>query len=164
MKPLARWITRALLPLCVVSHAMAQDEPARKVSHGAELYLGGGLAADELQLPARRGIALSDDQRDRLFEILAAQELAMHRQARVVEKAQEEMRRLAVSSDYSEAEARALSEVIARATAEITYQLNRSDRQIFEMLTPQQREQATAAFRLTAAATPAENMPTLWRN
>lgn len=164
MKLLARWMTQALVPLCVAGYALAYDEPARTSPHGAELYIGGSLASEDLLLPSSRGIVLSDAQQERLYEIFNTQSLVLFRQAKVVERAQDEMRKLAMSSSYSDAKARALAEVVARATAEMTLQLSRSDHLIFEMLTPEQRKQATAAMRLTTATPPSEHMLTVFRN
>jgi Spy/CpxP family protein refolding chaperone len=154
---------RVLVLLSAAGYAQAQPETTHETPHTAELYLGGSLLADPHLPPAQRSIALTKEQREKLYEIFHAQDSVLHRQTRTLQDAQEEMRRLAASSDYSEMKARALAEVVAKATAEIAFLVSRSDHQLFEILTPEQREQVTAVFHPTTTTPPTARKLMVWR-
>lgn len=92
-------------------------------------------------MQALRGVNLSEAQRDKVFEIMHAQAPAMRERAKAEQKANEELRKLAAAPDYSEAKARALSEAIGKAAAESALARVKVDRQIADVLTPEQRKQ-----------------------
>lgn len=95
----------------------------------------------ESPMQALRGVKLSEAQRDKVFEIMHAQAPAMRERAKAEQKANEELRKLAAAPDYSEAKARALSEAIGKAAAESALARVKVDRQIADVLTPEQRKQ-----------------------
>lgn len=99
----------------------------------------------ESPMQALRGVNLSEAQRDKVFEIMHAQAPAMRERAKAEQKANEELRKLAAAPDYSEARARALSEAIGKAAAESALARVKVDRQIADVLTPEQRKQLAEA-------------------
>lgn len=99
----------------------------------------------ESPMQALRGVNLSEAQRDKVFEIMHAQAPAMRERAKAEQKVNEELRKLAAASDYSEAKARALSEAIGKAAAESALARVKVDRQIADVLTPEQRKQLAEA-------------------
>jgi Spy/CpxP family protein refolding chaperone len=92
-----------------------------------------------------RGLNLSEAQRDKVFEILHAQVPLLRDKAKLAQKSEEELRKLTSSADYSEAKARSLAETISKTTLETTLARAKADRQIFEVLTPEQRKQLAEA-------------------
>lgn len=100
----------------------------------------GGMPGDGVP-PHLKGLKLSDSQRDKVFELMHAQAPVLRDKAKTVHRAEEELRTLAASPDYSEAKARALADASAKAMSEMNLARARTDRQIFELLTPEQRKQ-----------------------
>lgn len=62
--------------------------------------------------------------------------------AKAVQRAEADLRGLALAADYSEIMARTLAYASARAMAEMTLARVAIDRQVLEVLTPEQRKQA----------------------
>ncbi|MGE5493345.1 MAG: Spy/CpxP family protein refolding chaperone [Actinomycetota bacterium] len=91
-----------------------------------------------------RGIELTEAQRDKVFEIMHAQAPVMREYMKTVHKAEGDLRALANSSDYSDAKAQDIADVSARAMAAMTLARARTDRQIFELLTSEQKKQLAA--------------------
>jgi Spy/CpxP family protein refolding chaperone len=90
-----------------------------------------------------RGLDLTEVQRDKLFEIMHAQAPAMWEKGKALSKAEDDLRKLASAPDYSEARAKAAADAVGKATFELTLAHARTERQVFEMLTPEQRQQLT---------------------
>ncbi len=86
-----------------------------------------------------RGIDLSDEQRDRIFEIRHVAAPKMREQAKVLREARGEFAKLALSSDYDEARVRALAERNAQAMSEMAQLRARSLNEIYKVLTPEQQ-------------------------
>jgi Spy/CpxP family protein refolding chaperone len=95
----------------------------------------------DLLPPHLRGLELTEAQRDKVFEIMHAQAPLMRDKAKVLHKAEDDLRGLAAAADYSEAGARSLADAAAKAMAEMTLLRAKTDRQVFEVLTPEQRKQ-----------------------
>lgn len=91
--------------------------------------------------PFLHGLNLSDNQRDRIFDLIHAQAPTKRDQAKVIHKTQIELHRLSMSGEYSEAKAKALSEVNAQSMAVMAQMHARTDNQIYQILTPEQRKQ-----------------------
>ena len=91
--------------------------------------------------PHLRGLNLNEAQRDKVFELMHAHEPSMRDKAKSLRRAEEDLRALLASPDFSEAKARALADVSAKAMFELTLARARMDRQIFELLTLEQRRQ-----------------------
>ena len=98
--------------------------------------MGGGMMPPHL-----RGLNLSEPQRDKIFEIMHAQAPAMRDKAKAWRKAEDELRALTASPDYSDAKARSLADASAKAMADMTLARARTERQVFDVLTPEQRQQ-----------------------
>jgi len=146
---LKRFLAAAALalavPLTVSAAPGPQGDCAGMESRGAHGKRGGmeRMAHGGLESPmhALRSVNLSEAQRDKVFEIMHAQAPAMRERAKAEQKANEELRKLAAAPDYSEAKARALSESIGKAAADAALARVKVDRQIAEVLTPEQRKQ-----------------------
>ena len=98
--------------------------------------MGGGMMPPHLH-----GLNLTEAQRDKVFEIMHAQAPAMREKGKAVFKAEADLRALTVSPDYSDAKARSLADAAAKAMAEMTLARAKAERQVFEVLTPEQRKQ-----------------------
>lgn len=84
---------------------------------------------------------LTEAQRDRIFDIMHAQAPVQRNAAKALFKAQNDLRELTAAPDFSEAKAKELADAAAAATAEMTLNRARAERQVFEVLTPEQRKQ-----------------------
>lgn len=140
-----RFLIAAAVALAVPLSAVAFGGP-----HGAandcaagEMHGKGrpGGMGNERMPPYLRGLSLSEAQRDKVFAILHAQAPAMRDKAKAVQRAEADLRDLAMAPDFSEARARPLADASARAMAEMTLARLATDRQVLEVLTPEQRKQ-----------------------
>ena len=91
--------------------------------------------------PYLRQLDLSEAQRDRVFEIMHGQAPAMREKVKAVRSAEESLRKLVVSTEYTEPKVRELSDGAARATADLPLARAKVEHQISEMLTVEQRSQ-----------------------
>lgn len=141
-----RFLIAAAVALAVPLTAVAFGGPhgAPNSCSGAEMQGKAGPRgmAGERMPPYLRGLSLSEAQRDKVFAILHAQAPAMRDKAKAVQRAEADLRGLALAPDYSEARARTLADASARAMAEMTLARVAIDRQVLEVLTPEQRKQA----------------------
>lgn len=110
------------------------------LAHGGSPDTCGGIPGEGMP-PHLRGLKLSESQRDKVFELMHAQAPALRDKAKTVHRTEEALRTLAASPDYSEAKARAQADALAKAISEMTLARARTDRQIVEWLTPEQRKQ-----------------------
>lgn len=124
----------ALLPPLT---ALAQAGPP----YGSCEALGGQPPAAERLPPYLHGIALSDAQRDRLFELLHAQAPALRERAKSLRRAEGELQSLAFAGDYGDAGTQAALDTVARLQGEMIAARLSLDRQVGELLTPEQRRQ-----------------------
>lgn len=97
----------------------------------------GGVGA-EMPPPFLRGLKLNEAQQDRVFDLLHAQAKAMRDKAKALQTADMALRQAGRVDDNR---LRALVESRAKAWAELTLLRLRSERQILEVLTPEQRHQ-----------------------
>lgn len=88
-----------------------------------------------------RGLNLTEAQQDKVFEIMHAQAPVMREKAKALRKAEGDLRALTSAPDYSDAKARALADSAAKALAEMTLARAKAERQVFDLLTPEQRKQ-----------------------
>ncbi|MBS1157353.1 MAG: motif family protein [Proteobacteria bacterium] len=93
------------------------------------------------QPPFLRGVELTEAQRDRLFMIVHEQMPEVRKKSRAIRVAQDKLQALAQSSQYDEANARALAETAAKEMKELALLRARADQTIYAMLTPAQRKQ-----------------------
>lgn len=88
-----------------------------------------------------RALNLSEVQRDKIFDIMHAQAPVMRDKAKALRLAEGELRALAASPDYSDAKAKTLADRAAAAMSEMTLARIQTERQVNEVLTPEQRQQ-----------------------
>ncbi len=142
-----RWIlagTLALaLPLTAAAHRhgderCGHDRPGRHAAPEHDV----GTDAHRDGRPPRMlaGIDLSDAQREQVNRIRSEERDAMRKLAEAQRSAHDELHDLANAANYSEAQARKLSEVAGKAQADMAMLRVRSSRQIHELLTPEQRK------------------------
>lgn len=105
---------------------------------GMEAHGGSG---HHMMPPHLRGLNLTEAQQDKVFEIMHGQTPVMRDKAKALRKAEGDLRALAAAPDYSEAKARTLADAAAKAIAEMTLLRAKTDRQVFEVLTSEQRKQ-----------------------
>ncbi len=134
-----------MVPLSAVAFGGQSANPGR--CGGAEMRGGPGTRGAGEMPPYLHGLNLTEAQRDKVFEIMHGQAPAMRDKAKAARKADEDLRALGIAADYSEAKAKALTDVSAKAMAEMSLARVKVDRQVFEVLTPEQRKQA-AEFKL----------------
>lgn len=102
---------------------------------------GGPMPGPDGVPPYLRGIDLSEAQRDKIFALTHAQVPTAREQFKALEKAQRELRALVFQGPYDEAKARALADAAGRAQTELALSRARTDAQILQVLTPEQRKQ-----------------------
>lgn len=129
------------IPLTAVAFQGHQGAPGAchggdgKASHGRHAS-GGEMGPHYL-----RGLNLTEVQRDKVFEVMHAQAPLMREKAKAHQAAEAELRKLAAGPDFSEAKARGLADNLGKSVAEMALTRAKSDRQIFDILTPEQRQQ-----------------------
>lgn len=131
----------------VLAHADASDAPAPAVppTHqgGPGGHAGppppffGGHAGGP---PFLHGIALDEQQEDKLFALMHAQEPMLREQHKIVAKSHEALHAMAMSGKYDDTKAVALAQAAAQAMARITLQQVRTEQQVLALLTPPQRQ------------------------
>lgn len=150
MKYLSITVSLLLLSACSMPlFALAQQEsapgaPAPHAMPGPPPGVGpavDGPAARGLP-PLLRGIELSEAQEDRIFAATHAQAPALREQEKIAFKANAQLRELAASSAYDDAQAAALASTAAQAMAKISLLQARLEQQLLAVLTPEQRKQA----------------------
>lgn len=95
---------------------------------------------EEGRLPFLHGVELNEQQEDKLFALMHAQEPALRDQHKIVAKSHEALHALAMSGKYDDAKALALTQAAAQAMATITLTQVRTEQQVLALLTPQQRQ------------------------
>lgn len=115
-----------------------------KLLHDAGSERGGperpGMPGGEPPPPYLPALNLDEAQRDKVFAILHEQAPAMRERLKSLNRAEAELRRLAAGPDYDEAKGRAQADQVGRAMSEVALLRARTDRKIFEVLTPEQRK------------------------
>lgn len=99
-----------------------------------------GMGGDGMPRYLNR-LDLTEAQRDRIFDIMHAQAPTMRNAAKAMQKAQGDLRDLTAAPDFSEAKASELANAAAAAMGEMALQRARTERQVFDVLTPEQRKQ-----------------------
>ena len=87
------------------------------------------------------GVHLSEEQDDRVFDLVHAQEPALRNAHKAVEHARRELQEMVMSGNYDEAKASALAHSGADASADASLIRARIDSQVLQVLTPAQRRQ-----------------------
>ena len=131
---LRRFLIAAAISLVVPLAALAVSQRAGACGFGPGME--GGRMPRYLH-----SLNLSEAQRDRVFEIFHGQAPAMREKVKAARNAEESLRKLVLSTEYTEPKARALSDDAARATADLTLARAMTERQVYEVLTAEQRSQ-----------------------
>jgi Spy/CpxP family protein refolding chaperone len=131
---LKRFLVAAAVSLAVSLAALAVSQRAGACGVGSGME-GGRMT------PYLHSLNLSEAQRDKVFEMMHEQAPAMRDKGKAVRNAEESLRVLAWSPDYSEAKARELADGAAKAMAEMSLAHLKVERQIYELLTSEQRKQ-----------------------
>jgi periplasmic protein CpxP/Spy len=130
------------LPLAV--HANPMTDGPRCEGHGAMGHGGhrgpggewGAFGGHGL-----RGLDLSEEQQDKIFNLRHAQEPAMRAKVKELREARSNLEALTRSSAYDEARVRALTDKAGTAMAELARMHARTEHQIYQLLTPEQRKE-----------------------
>ncbi|HVL57831.1 MAG TPA: Spy/CpxP family protein refolding chaperone, partial [Burkholderiaceae bacterium] len=105
----------------------------RGMHHGEGYGIGLGMRL-------LRGLDLSEEQRDRIFEILHAQAPQVRAKGKELRQARQELQRLALSTEFDEARVKAASDRTARAIADIAQLRTAAANQVYRLLTPEQQQ------------------------
>jgi periplasmic protein CpxP/Spy len=139
---LKRFLVAASVALAIpLSAAAFHGHSGGQPGCGSFAEHGGPGMGGEMMPPHLRSLNLSEAQRDKVFEIMHAQAPVMREKAKAVRKAEDDLRALSAATDYSDAKARALADTAAKAMSEMTLARAKAERQVFEVLTPEQRKQ-----------------------
>lgn len=88
-----------------------------------------------------RALDLSDTQKDKIFALMHAQGPAMYEGMKTLRGAREELRKLTQAERYDEAAVKALTEKTAKAMADMAQSHARTEHQVYQLLTPEQRKE-----------------------
>lgn len=88
-----------------------------------------------------RGLNLTEEQRDKLFELRHAQSPRMRELGKTIRNARVELRKLALSDGFDEAKAKELAATASQAGAEMAVLRARLQHETYALLTPEQRTQ-----------------------
>jgi periplasmic protein CpxP/Spy len=127
--------------------ALALAATAASAAPPADLPPGGPMPSPMMEPgrepipPFLHGVSLSEDQRDKLFEIMHAQIPALRAREKELRQAHEGLLKLSLNSEFDDVKAKSLADAIARATADIALSRARNDAKIYRLLTPEQRKQ-----------------------
>lgn len=147
MKTVSHGNIKRFLAVAGIALAVPLTAAAFQGSHGGHHGCGdfaahGGPGMHGGMMPPHlRGLNLTEAQRDKVFEIMHNQAPAMRDKAKAWRKAEDDLRALAAAPDYSDAKARSLADAAAKAKSEMTLARVKAERQVFEVLTPEQRKQ-----------------------
>jgi len=94
--------------------------------------------------PFLHGLTLTDDQQDKIFDVLHGRAPAVRQLLRSVQKTRGQLHDLGVSDNYDEAAVRALAETQSKAEGDLAVLRARTDHEILALLTPEQRKQAAS--------------------
>ncbi len=87
---------------------------------------------------------LSEAQQDKIFDLMHERAPAARQQMKALQKNERELQALRQSNDFSEARAKALIDDIARQRADMELARLQGERQVLDILTPEQRQQLQA--------------------
>lgn len=123
------------IPLSAAAFGGSKDSCGME-GHG----MRGHAAMGGKMMPHLRGLNLTEVQQDKVFEIMHNQAPIMRDKAKALHKAEADLRQLTAGEDYSEAKAQALADTAAKAMSEMALARAKAERQVFELLTPEQRK------------------------
>ena len=149
------------IPLTVVANSASPREagggwPCGAMDGHGPMGQRGGDRGGEMRPHYLRGLNLTETQRDKVFEVMHAQAPLLREKAKAHRAGEEALRQLTAAPDYSEAKARALADGLGKSVAEMALLRAKADRQIFDLLTPEQRKRL-AERKLGAEGSPKQN-------
>jgi Spy/CpxP family protein refolding chaperone len=106
--------------------------------HGHHQHGGWGVPW-ELHPRFLHGLKLTEDQQDKVFAIEHAAAPALRDQAKALRKAHEGLRGLAMSASYDDTKAKALTDAVAKASAQLMLLRLRGEHDLYMVLTPEQK-------------------------
>lgn len=98
-----------------------------------------GPGGEDRPPPYLRELHLSEDQDDKVFGILHAAAPEMRERGKAARKAREALHELGQSAQYDASKAAALAQALGAAEGQLALIRARTDREIFLLLTPEQR-------------------------
>lgn len=141
----------AAIPLAALAQASAVPGPMRDGSGPAQMNAGWQDRGAQRHLARRsgdrgiramlHGLKLSEEQRDKVFAVLHAQAPQLRANAKQRRNAVRELRTLALADNYDETRVKALSESLSQTVAVDAMIRSRSANEIYQALTPEQRQQ-----------------------
>ena len=133
------------IPLSVLANPANPAAPREAVGVGHCSGMDGrgpmGKQGSEMGPHYLRGLNLTVAQRDKVFGVMHAQAPGMREKAKAHLAAEEALRQLTAAPDYSEVKAWALADTLGKSVAEMALARTKTDRQIFDLLTAEQRKQ-----------------------
>lgn len=142
MKFLPRRALALLGCVFIVSSAAMSAEPDHPPPPG-QMMRGHGPEGRGPGPMFLHGVVLDEAQQDKVFAIVHAQEPQMREQGKAARHSHEALRAMATSGQFDDAKASALAQAGAKAMAAIALQQARTDAQIYALLSPEQRRQAS---------------------
>lgn len=91
--------------------------------------------------PFLHGVTLTEEQRDKVFEIMHAQIPALRTREKELRQSHEALLRVSLSGEFDDLKAKTLADAGARALAEIALTRARLDHKVYRLLTSEQRKQ-----------------------
>jgi len=131
------------LPLAVQARPM-MDGPG---CHGHTSMDRGGRGGEFGMFGGRhgpaylRGLNLTEEQQDKIFNLMHAQAPAVRAKVKELRDARSNLEALTRAPSYDEAKVRALTDKAAATMAELARLHARSEHQIYQLLTPEQRQE-----------------------
>jgi Spy/CpxP family protein refolding chaperone len=102
---------------------------------------GPGNALEGPLPPYLHGLALSDDQQDRIFDLLHEQAPAARQLLRSLQKSRSQLHELGLSDKYDESAVRTLADAQSKAEGDLAVLRAHTDHEIRVLLTAEQRKQ-----------------------
>jgi len=129
--------------------AQAQGMPENGPSMDGPGFMAAGGMPPGFDLPFEhrpgpgflQGIKLTEEQQDKIFAILHAQQPPLREQMKALRKANEALQAMRFSARYDDGKAKALTDAAGRATATSALLRIRGEQQIYALLTAEQRQQ-----------------------
>jgi len=108
---------------------------------GPDHMPGGFEGGPFMPPPFLAGLRLSDEQQDKVFSILYAAAPRLREQGKALRTAREALMKAGTAEHFDEAAARQQADAAARADSELALLRARTEHQVYEVLTPEQRAQ-----------------------
>lgn len=110
------------------------------MGHGMGGFHGGGMmSGGEMGHMFLHGLNLNEEQQDRIFNILHRQAPRKRESMKLLNKSIAALHELARSSNYSDANVQSFARAVGQASADLALMHAQTERQIYEILTPEQR-------------------------